>query len=68
MTRRAVADLIESLGGRLRPSVTKATTLVVVGKGAGRTKAREAARLGVPVVSERAFWRRLKGRGWKGGE
>jgi NAD-dependent DNA ligase len=67
MTRRAVADLVEALGGRLRPSVTRGTTLVVVGRAAGRTKAREARRMGVPVVSERAFWRRLRRRGWGGG-
>jgi DNA ligase (NAD+) len=64
MPRRAVADLIEALGGHLRPSVTRGTTLVVVGRAAGRTKAREARRLGVPVLSERAFWRRLRRRGW----
>jgi len=67
MPRCALADLIEALGGRLRPSVTRGTSLVVVGSGARRrdsAKAREAGRLGVPVVGERAFWRRLRRGGW----
>jgi DNA polymerase III subunit epsilon len=59
--RDEVEDLIVKLGGRASNSVSKKTSFVVAGEGAGskRTKALE---LGVEVIDEAEFLRRIEAR------
>ncbi len=54
LTREAAKELVESLGGRVVGSVSKATGYVVVGEEPG-SKAADAARLGVATLDEAAF-------------
>ncbi|MBI4609509.1 MAG: NAD-dependent DNA ligase LigA [Candidatus Rokubacteria bacterium] len=54
MTRDEATDLIGKLGGRVTGSVSKKTDYVVVGTEPG-SKAQDATRLGVPVLSEAEF-------------
>jgi DNA ligase (NAD+) len=51
LTRRDAQALVESLGAKAAGSVSKATDYVVVGEDAG-SKADDAKKLGVPVLSE----------------
>lgn len=54
LTRDEAKDLIRNLGGKVSSSVSKKTDYVVVGEEAG-SKAEEAKRLGVTILSEVEF-------------
>lgn len=53
-SRNEVNELVESLGGKSSGSVSKNTSLLVVGEGAG-SKLAKATELGVPVLTEDEF-------------
>lgn len=53
-TREAAEDVVIRLGGKPAGSVSKATSLVVAGPGAG-SKLQKAEQLGVPVTDEDGF-------------
>ena len=59
LTRDAAGDLVEHLGGRVGSSVSKKTGLVVAGDKAG-SKLAKAEELGVEVLDEEGFLRRLR--------
>lgn len=54
MTREEATERIEHLGGKASASVSKKTSFVVAGPGAG-AKLRKANELGIPVYSEAEF-------------
>lgn len=58
MSREDAAQLIEAAGGEVLSSVSKKTTLVVAGDKAG-SKLEKAVALGIPILSEEDFRRRL---------
>jgi DNA ligase (NAD+) len=58
LSRDEVKDLIRLHGGTVASSVSKKTTFVVVGKEAG-SKADDAAKLGIPMLSEAEFLVRI---------
>ena len=58
-TREEAGELIESMGGKSAGSVSKKTTYVVAGEGAG-SKLRKAMELGVPVLTEAEFLQMLE--------
>jgi DNA ligase (NAD+) len=58
MTRAGAEALVARHGGRPMRTVTRATTLVVTGSAPGSKRDRARA-LGIPVVSEREYWRRF---------
>ena len=58
LTREDAADRIREQGGEIGSSVTTKTTLVVAGEKAG-SKLKKAEQLGVPVIDEAEFLRRL---------
>ena len=58
LTREDAADRIREQGGEVGSSVTAKTTLVVAGEKAG-SKLKKAEQLGVPVIDEAEFLRRL---------
>lgn len=53
-TREEASELIEARGGKSSGSVSKKTTYVVAGEGAG-SKLRKAQELGIPVLTESEF-------------
>src|SRR5205807_620541 len=57
--REEIQELIEKLGGRASGSVSKKTSFVVAGADAG-SKLDKAKDLGVPVLSEDQFVKRIK--------
>jgi len=62
LQRSAGKELVESNGGRVAGSVSKATSYVVAGEEAG-SKLDDAQRLGVPVLDEEAFLALLREKG-----
>ena len=58
-TRSEAGRLIEKNGGEVQSSVTKTTTLVVAGDSAG-SKLDKAKKLGITIIDEDEFRRRLK--------
>jgi DNA ligase (NAD+) len=62
LTRRDAQAHVESLGARATGSVSKSTTVVVVGEDAG-SKAEEAQKLGVRTMNEEEFLAFLRGNG-----
>ena len=58
LTRGQAKAAVQAAGGRAASSVSKKTDLVVVGGSPG-SKAADAARLGVEIVDEAEFLRRL---------
>lgn len=59
MKRKEAQKIVESLGGVVANSVTKETTLLVVGDKPG-SKLKKAEKLGVKIINENEFLRRVK--------
>ncbi|MEO6121708.1 MAG: NAD-dependent DNA ligase LigA [Acidimicrobiales bacterium] len=59
-SREAAEEAVKARGGKAPGSVSRKTTAVVVGEGAGAAKLAKAAELGVPVLDEAAFARLLE--------
>ena len=62
MARPAARGVLESLGGKVTGSVSKKTSVVIVGADAG-SKARKAEKLGVEVWEESLFLERARAAG-----
>ena len=57
-SRREAEDAVTRAGGRVQSAVTRQTTLVVAGEGAGR-KLDRARALDIDVIDEQEFWSRV---------
>ncbi|MEO0897019.1 MAG: NAD-dependent DNA ligase LigA [Bacteroidota bacterium] len=62
-SRDEIKDLIESLGGEIKSSVSSKTTYLLAGDKAGPSKLDKAAKVGVDVISEDEFFTMI---GWSG--
>ena len=62
LTRRDAQEKVESLGARATGSVSKATSVVVVGEDAG-SKADDARKLGIRIMNEEELLAFLRGNG-----
>jgi len=62
LARRDAQGYVESLGGRVTGSVSKSTSVVVIGEDAG-SKAEDARKLGVQTMNEEEFLAFLRGNG-----
>ena len=62
-SRNEIEDLIKGQGGRFAGAVSKKTSYVVTGEGGG-SKREKAETLGVEVIDEDEFVRRLEAKGW----
>ena len=62
-SRNEIEDLIKGLGGRFAGAVSEKTAFVVAGDGGG-SKREKAETLGVEVIDEDEFVRRLEELGW----
>lgn len=60
LSRAAATELVESNGGNVTSSVSRATTFVVAGEAAG-SKLEKARTLGIEVVDEAGLLRRVEG-------
>jgi DNA ligase (NAD+) len=60
LSRAAATELVESNGGNVTSSVSKATTFLVAGEAAG-SKLEKARTLGIEVIDEAGLLRRVKG-------
>ena len=52
--RREAGEIIKALGGNLQSTVTKTTTLVIVGENAG-SKLEKAREKGIKIINENDF-------------
>lgn len=59
MTRKEAEELVEQHGGRAAGSVSRKTSYVVAGEEAG-SKLDKARQLGIPILSEEAFWQMME--------
>ena len=66
MARNEAKAILVELGARVASSVSKNTTVVVAGPGAGSKRTR-AEELGIEIVNEADFVNRLTSLGWGGG-
>ncbi|MGL5784119.1 MAG: NAD-dependent DNA ligase LigA [Alphaproteobacteria bacterium] len=64
MTRAEAKTRVESLGAKVRSSISKETDYVILGEGAAGTKAKEALKLNIAVLDERKLIDALQGRGY----
>jgi DNA ligase (NAD+) len=55
-SRDEVSAKIESLGGAVKPSVSKKVHYLVIGEGAGNNKSANAKKLGTQCISERELY------------
>ncbi len=62
LTRRDAQEYVTALGARATGSVSKSTTMVVIGEDAG-SKAEDAKKLGVPTMNEDELLAFLRGNG-----
>ncbi len=67
MARNDAKAILVEFGAKVASSVSKNTTVVVAGPGAGSKRTRAEA-LGVEIIDETGFVDRLKQLGWRGGE
>jgi DNA ligase (NAD+) len=62
-SRNEIEDLIKGLGGRFTRAISNKTSYVIAGEGGGN-KQTKAEILGVEIIDEDEFVRRLKEQGW----